>query len=200
MFWWCVVSLKGRYRRWSWGCGRFQKTQYRSCWERYCLRVLQGGVDRRWGWETNSFSFMIHYLVWVCFLASVAQYQSLYLYIVLKSCVTFELDFNSFVVTIPSPAPTPPPIFCFAYPHRLSILLVYYHTNLSNNAGINTMCGQLMGINGCTAWCSYCIGNQSYTFTGAYNTVPQSHQALMSFVQVWLISAIDCSRHAICGK
>ena len=51
--WWCVVSLKGRYWKWSWGCGWFQQTLS------VLLKEIVGVAARRWWWEANSFSLII---------------------------------------------------------------------------------------------------------------------------------------------
>ena len=40
-WWWCVASLKDRFRTWRRCCGRFQQTQHRYFWDRLSVDVAR---------------------------------------------------------------------------------------------------------------------------------------------------------------
>ena len=42
IFWWCVVLMWDRYRRWSRCCGCFQKTEYQYFWEKLSVGAGTG--------------------------------------------------------------------------------------------------------------------------------------------------------------
>ena len=68
MVWWCVVSLKDRYQRWSQDCGRFQTTWHRYCWEIVCGcgKVMLTEDD-----DEKQIASVLSLFSWVCFLPSI---------------------------------------------------------------------------------------------------------------------------------